>query len=171
MNYVVISPQEIQDNCKTLAKILLKNIPDIRDYTLVGINRGGLIPMGYLSYFLNNRNTEIIDVTLYEDLFEPDFSKIEASKQLVKNQAEFLRLQNKNILLIDDLVDSGESLKLTLDVLNTNSYNNHVKTAVVYQNISSEFKSDYYADVKPEGWLLFPWDQFDREEIKTEEGK
>ena len=91
-----ISSQEIKELCYKIAQeiaITQKNY----DY-IVGINRGGIIPLGYLSYFLNNRNTKILDISLYGDDEEPDTSheKIQLERKKVIEFLSDLKKEKKD---------------------------------------------------------------------------
>ena len=70
-------------------------------------------------------------------------------------------MQNVNILVVDDLVDSGSTLKLIRAFFHGTGIN--VKFAALYQNtvpnnLEIIQRADYYGEDKPDGWLDFPWD-------------
>ena len=67
-----------------------------------------------------------------------------------------------NVLLVDDLADSGKTLsefhELYKFIANKVKVPN-IKTACLYYKTKSEFKPDYYASsTEEEVWLNFPWE-------------
>ncbi len=68
------------------------------------------------------------------------------------------------ILLVDDLVDSGLSLKHTVDWLNQ-QYSDTItdmRTAVLWYKAVSVFKPDYYVDYLPDNpWIHQPFEQYE----------
>ena len=162
---VYISDTEIKENCKKLARELLSR--DIKPDLLIGLNRGGLIPLGYLSYFMDNRNTRIIDIKTYEG-FE---SKAQDSFALdVLEQLKSI-LGNKDkgtILIIDDLIDTGNTFKIISKSIELFNKNNNFRFfgGVLYMDSKKnnesnfpEFDNLFSAAEKPQGWLVFPWDE------------
>ena len=152
---ILITAEDVQNACRKMANDINTNSRRKKvdfDY-IVMINRGGIIPGGYLSYYLNNRNTEILDITLYEDNDKPR----EVDMKTIINIADQLKKFNgKTILLVDDLTDTGETIKAILEA-NKRYTNVTIYTAVMYKG-KVNFSVDFYAETKPEGWLVFPWD-------------
>jgi len=155
-----ISSQEIKELCYKIAQEIAITQKDY-DY-IVGINRGGIIPLGYLSYFLNNRNTKILDVSLYGDDEEPDTSheKIQFERKKVIEFLSDLKKEKKDprILIIDDLTDTGSTLD-NIEIVNEAYFDFKIDYAVLYHNQNGLFEPDFYGKEKPEGWLIFPWDE------------
>ena len=62
-----------------------------------------------------------------------------------------------NLLVIDDVTDTGETLDATLEYLLSQNPRS-VKTGVLHHKTSSSFIPDYYAQVV-EGWhwIVYPW--------------
>ncbi len=58
----------------------------------------------------------------------------------------------KNTLIVDDLTDSGKTLvELTKEV-------GKVRTAVLFHNKESIYLPTYYGDMKPDSWIVFPYE-------------
>lgn len=64
-------------------------------------------------------------------------------------------LEGKRILIVDDVLDSGESLKTVVNLIEKRNPEN-VKVAVMQVKTYSEFKPDYFVEEK-ENWLFYPW--------------
>jgi len=64
-----------------------------------------------------------------------------------------------NILVIDDLVDSGVTLNAVQEKL-IQEYNVQVDTAVIWQKLHSQFTPDYYHSITPSDcWIVQPFEQ------------
>jgi len=77
------------------------------------------------------------------------------------------------VLLVDDLADSGITLKKSIDWLQ-HFYGfyleEQVRTAVLYYKAASSFKPDYYIDyLKDSPWIHMPFERY--EDIKVEDLK
>ncbi len=158
MKKVKITPEQIQSAAKNLAKNLKIITEDNKNIYLVGINRGGLIPLGYLSYFLDTRNTKLIDINLYKN--EEYLREIERRDidKLVQ-QLQFINYFTENdvVIFVDDLIDTGATFKaidLALDKVNKNC--KIIKACLFGKRTGLKV---LYGESKPEGWLVFPWDE------------
>jgi len=152
---VKIKTNDIQCAAKSLVKKLKPMIQDKNIY-LVGINRGGIIPLGYLSYFLNSRNTRLVDINLYPDEQLREIRKSDIRSTI--NQLQWINyLTDKDVVIfVDDLFDTGSTFRVIDEALERI---NHKQ--VIY---SCLFGNDnalgiIYGKKKPEGWLVFPWDE------------
>ena len=118
------------------------------DY-IVGVKRGGLIPAIKLSHSF--KKPMIMMTCQLRD------NKDEEIKLL---EAEHLP-RNKNILIVDDICDSGVTFsKIVLEFMMNGFYS--VKTCALYHNISQNFFTDYNARIidrsKDDRWIIFPWE-------------
>lgn len=66
-------------------------------------------------------------------------------------------ISNQNVLLIDDVSDSGDTLDLAKKHLN--EFTPHtIRSAVLHHKTVSTFKPDYYAQkIIKWRWLIYPW--------------
>jgi hypoxanthine phosphoribosyltransferase len=60
---------------------------------------------------------------------------------------------------VDDVSDSGESLKVALEHLNACGAK-AIKTATLYYKPHSIFKPDFFI-VQTEQWIIFPWERLE----------
>ena len=83
-------------------KILIQNyLPD----TVIGITRGGIIPARILADLLETSEFATIQIKFYVDINQ---TKAEPTLK----QPLTTNVAGKKVLLVDDIADSGESLKL-----------------------------------------------------------
>jgi hypoxanthine phosphoribosyltransferase len=121
--------------------------PDI----IVSIGKGGSIPGVILAeaYNINNLNLGLKSYSKY------DRGKIHEYQSL----HDFENLRDLNILLVDDIADSGATFKYSVNMLNKN-YCDHVQTASVFYKPCSVFKPDYYGtEVDESVWIVQPWEE------------
>lgn len=150
----VVSWTEVYNSLFDLAKSIQNSsfAPDV----IVGIARGGLVPARILSDLLEIPNLDTVTTQFYvgvnQTKKEPTITK-ELAGSITK----------KNVLVVDDLVDTGESLKLVISYLKSKGAL-EVKTAMLYFKPWSVIKPDYFLQETTE-WIVFPWDH--KENIKT----
>jgi len=150
-----ISEKKISKAARKLAQKIEPMVQDKNIY-LVGINRGGLIPLGYLSYFLKTRNTKIIDINLYPDEKLRKINTNDVNQAI--NQLQWINyLTDKDVVIfVDDLIDTGSTFKVIQIALNKI---NHKQ--VIYSCLfgKKNILDIIYGEEKPKGWLVFPWDK------------
>ena len=149
----LVSWNDIEEWCKKLRdKIIDSYKPDI----IVALSRGGLVPGRILSDMLWIKDivalkTEHWGVTATRD-----------GKATLKDPGS-LNLSGKNVLIIDDITDTGQSMKLAYDFVSKQKPES-LKTAVMLHINRSSFKPDYYAseiDQKDWTWFIFPWNVYE----------
>lgn len=126
------------------------NMPDL----IIAIGRGGYVPGRLVSDFL-----------LFNDLTS---MKIEhytrAADMREDTRLKFpipVDITGKKILIIDDITDTGETLKLAVDyALSLNPAS--VRTAVLQHKICSAFTPDFYAQkILKWRWVIYPWARYE----------
>ena len=142
------------------------------DY-IVGLKRGGLVPAVMLSHYL--------DIPLHT--LDPEESNLwmaeEAFGYVPAEDQEVIKSRwdisyKKNILIIDDINDSGNTFKnivkdwqggcLPKESAWNTVWHNNVRFAVLIENQASEFDCDFVGHEinkveKPE-WCVFPWESW-----------
>jgi uncharacterized protein len=119
--------------------------PDV----IVSICRGGWIPARVLSDLLDNPNLANVRSESYTGIGR-------AADQPILTQEVSMDVKGKKVLLVDEIVDSGQSLKLIIDHINQQGAS-EVKTATLYYKPSSIIKPDYY-EKETSKWIIFPWE-------------
>ena len=120
---------------------------------IVGIGRGGLVPGAYLSH-----RTGISLLSVDHSSGVPGFSA-ELMAKLAAETRGGLR-----ILLVDDINDSGSTITaLRRTLIAQGGVIDHVRVAVLIDNIRSQAKADYRARTidraTDKRWFVFPWEQ------------
>ena len=139
----------------------IKNSGFEPDY-IVGVSRGGWAPGRILSDLLENTHTANIKIEFYVGI-EKTARKPIVTQPLTEDIAK------KNILVVDDVSDTGESLKVALDhVVGKGAAD--VKTATVYYKPHSIFKPDFFADSTSD-WIIFPWERLEATKLLIQEAR
>ena len=116
---------------------------------IFSINRGGCIPGIYLSHHLNLKH-KVIDIQLRDSTRPPDLKII---KEKIK---EF-----DNVLLVDDINDSGKTLKIIYDLNNPSKI---IYNATLIYNQESKVKTHFYGKMikrsEDKNWYVFPWEEW-----------
>lgn len=118
-----------------------------RNWTgILAITRGGLVPAGLLAESLNIRRIETINIQSYD-------------KEKKRGAITFLNVPDiknagENWLIIDDLVDSGETIKAVRKLFPNAVY------AVLYAKPKGLSTVDHYVrEVGQDTWIVFPWEK------------
>ncbi len=131
----------------------------------IAISRGGLLPACLLSKITDVRNIDTICIYSYDEENKQGNLQIE--------EKDFAHIKGKKVLIIDDLTESGDTLKLALKYLKKFEPA-EVKTFVVYKKVYNEgknknlddFESDYFLKEWPgDVWIDFEYDEMDFEKM------
>lgn len=119
--------------------------PDV----IVGITRGGWIPARVLSDLLETPDLATVRVEFY-------LGVAETKNEPVLTQGVSAVVTGKKALIVDDVADTGKSLKLAREhVLQQGA--TEVRIATVYRKPWSVIKPDYY-ETETSCWVVFPWE-------------
>ena len=130
--------------------------PDI----IVAVSRGGFDPARILSDELNIRSLASLQIIYYAGVNERN------DRPQVKYPLN-ADIAGLNVLVVDDVADSGNSLKLVKEYVMSLDPR-EVKIATLHYKPWSSFEPDYYAE-SAEKWIIYPWEP--RESIEDIRGK
>ena len=116
---------------------------------IVAIARGGVVPARILSDLLETPNLNFIQIEFYTNI------NLTLQEPILK-QTLTTNVTDKKTLLIDDIADTGKSLKLAKTHLQQQEAI-EIKTATLYQKIQSLTTPDFY-EKQTVNWVVFPWD-------------
>ncbi len=136
-----ISWNEFHSDVKNLAEKIKKAGNFNR---IIAVSRGGLIPAGILSYELNIRHCDNINIQTYDDTQQRSAEDI-----VVDNQ---LKEADNKTLIIDDLSDSGQTFRILKKIFP------QACRVSVYAKPNGKKDADIFARALPNQWIVFPWD-------------
>ncbi|MCE4608806.1 MAG: phosphoribosyltransferase [Desulfurococcales archaeon] len=146
----IVSWDEIVEWTKGLSRKIKDSgwTPDV----VVAVARGGYVPARLLCDFL-----DITDLLSVQSQHWTEAAKA-AEKAILKYPYK-VDMEGKKVLVVDDIVDTGETLLLARDYIQKEWKPAEVKVAAL-QWISpvAKFEPDYYhIEVKDWTWFQYPW--------------
>lgn len=141
-----ISWSEIVD---ILAKLSLEISRRYKPDLIVAIAKGGLVPARILLDYLGVDEVGFIEVKFYKSV------GVVMEKPFIKAMA-IPPISDKNVLVVDDVVDSGRTMQLVINILSTHNPKS-IKTASLFTKPWSTFTPDFYHSMIDE-WIVFPWE-------------
>ena len=140
MKQVFLSYHDIHTDCIELAKKIKKKY---KPEKLILISRGGLIPGSIIANYLGIQDVDVIALKTYAD------------RKRSKEIKVYKRIKSeKKLVVIDDLVDSGETAKIVKEMMPNSKF------VVLYAKTSGKKQADLNLyDFKDSDWLVFPWEQ------------
>lgn len=136
------------DEFKKDADLLARKVKGNNFQALLIITKGGLHLGAYLSQALNINYVDTICIKSYKDL--------ERKPLEIIKQPNFEDLPHK-LLIIDDIADSGETLKYVQDLYKA-------PTATLFRKHGVKHEPTFCIhEVEDDLWVQFPWE---REEVK-----
>ena len=148
--------QGFGDACRQIAQQIADSgwIPDL----IVAIARGGMLPAGAISYALGVKANGAINVEFYTGV-----GKTMTEPEILEPYMDISSLEGKRVLIVDDVADSGKTLKLIMDLISEkglsmggDSAKLNARSATIYLKPTSIIKPDYVFK-QTDKWINFPW--------------
>jgi uncharacterized protein len=147
IDYEVPTWSQIYD--MLLSQVQKISAQNFRADIIVGLSRGGLVPARILTDLLETPELATIQISFYQDIAQP------ALEPILK-KALNLPIEGKKVLLVDDITDTGESIRLAQTYLHQQDPL-EIKTATLYLKPQSITTPDFY-EKRTSAWVVFPWD-------------
>lgn len=148
--------QGFGDACRQIAEQIADSgwMPDL----IVAIARGGMLPAGAISYALGVKANGAINVEFYTGV-----GKTMLEPEILEPYMDISSLEGKRVLIVDDVADSGKTLKLIMDLIakeglsmGSDSAKVDARSATIYLKPTSVIKPDYVFK-QTDKWINFPW--------------
>jgi uncharacterized protein len=152
-------PETIKVNYKQVENFCLEIFKDIsktkfQPDCVIGVSVGGVFPALHFARLFNTKNLLTIAVKSYDGKKRKEIQVI----NLPKKES----LLGKKVLLIDDISDSGSTLKFIVNLLKKDYKVKDIKTITIFVNEGHcKYYPDFYSK-KVNKWLDFPWDRFEK---------
>ena len=117
---------------------------------IIGVSRGGWPPARVMSDLLENPRVANVAAEFYIGVAETK------GKPAITQPVSVL-VEGKRVLVVDDVADTGESLRLVRSHLEEQGAT-EVKTATIYYKPWSVIIPDYY-EKETRSWIIFPWER------------
>jgi xanthine phosphoribosyltransferase len=116
---------------------------------IVAVTRGGLVPAAIVARELGIRLIETVCVASYEHMTRGEMRVVKT----VAGDIVALADRGKGVLIVDDLVDTGQTAKLVRDILPLAHF------ATVYAKpMGRPLVDTFITEVSQDTWIFFPWD-------------
>ena len=119
---------------------------------IVGVSRGGWPPARVMSDLLKNPNLANMRVEFYKDI------GVRNKKPRI-TQPVTMEVSRKRVLVVDDVSDTGHSLRAVADHLRRKPVK-ELRVCTIYMKPQSIFRPDYYATTTKK-WIIFPWERLE----------
>lgn len=148
--------QGFGDACRQIAQQIADSgwMPDL----IVAIARGGMLPAGAISYALGVKANGAINVEFYTGV-----GKTMAEPEILEPYMDISSLEGQRVLIVDDVADSGKTLKLIMDLIakeglsmGSDTAKVDARSATIYLKPTSIIKPDYVFK-QTDKWINFPW--------------
>jgi len=117
---------------------------------VLGIARGGFPPARLICDFLNIKSLTAVQIRHYTGGGE-EREEVEITDPV------YVDLKGKNVLIVDDVNDSGKTLKAAVDHVKTQEASG-IKTAVLHEKDNTSLKADFAGEYLSEWkWLIYQW--------------
>lgn len=118
---------------------------------VVCITRGGLVPAAIVARELGSRVIETVCIASYHDYTTQ--GELQVLKGIAADVMAKGEKGGKGILVVDDLVDTGKTVKIVRDMLPDAHY------ATVYAKpLGRPLVDTFITEVSQDTWIYFPWD-------------
>jgi len=139
------SYEEFRDDVRKLNQDVKEFEPEV----IVGIARGGLTLAHSMAEGLNIREVQTLRTELYDDTCKRDSLSV----------FDTCSLQNVHrVLVVDDIADSGETLKAIMEHLEQKYTNMEFKSATLFYKKTSVYKPHYWIN-EANDWIDFFWER------------
>lgn len=148
--------QGFGDACRQIAEQIADSgwMPDL----IVAIARGGMLPAGAISYALGVKANGAINVEFYTGV-----GKTMLEPEILEPYMDISSLEGKRVLIVDDVADSGKTLKLIMNLIakeglsmGSGTAKVDARSATIYLKPTSVIKPDYVFK-QTDKWINFPW--------------
>ena len=148
LEFEVPTWNRVYDMLLSLAEKIRRN--EFKPDVIVGVSRGGWQPARVLSDLLGNPNVANVRAEFYMGVAE-------TKREPALTQPVSVPVEGKTVLIVDEVADTGKSLKLVKEHI-IEQKAAEVKVATVYCKPWSVVKPDYY-EKETSRWIVFPWER------------
>ncbi len=123
---------------------------------VIGLARGGLVPARLIADYLNIKDLYAVKTEHWGLTATPD-GKARLAQGLQ------VSIEDKKVLVVDDITDTGQSLKLAVDHIREHKPS-EIKSATLLHITHSKYVPDYFSEEVPEDkwtWFIFPWNVYE----------
>ena len=137
------------ENFKNDTNLLIRKVKDFKPDVIIGIARGGLSLAHVMAEGLDIRDVQ----TLRTELYDRDLKRDEIT---IHNRCLFSN--TSRVLVVDDIADSGDTLKAVMNELISKNLDIEFKSATLFYKKTSVYEPHYWVNEAKE-WIEFFWER------------
>ncbi|NCN65482.1 MAG: phosphoribosyltransferase [Candidatus Altiarchaeum hamiconexum] len=158
MKFRKVSWDEIEEGCIILYEKTERNF---KFDCILAICRGGWIPVRIISDLSAVKDVGNLRIESY-DVYDKNEAKI--------TQDVSVDVKDKNVLLVDDIADTGDSLILAKKYL-LKKFPKNLMTATLHCKVTSKIRPDFFVkETDADTWIIYPWEKRETERKLKNEG-
>ena len=117
---------------------------------IVCVTRGGLVPAAIVARELGIRVIETVCIASYDHVRQGELKLL---KSVAETVVALGQGRGKGLLVVDDLVDTGQTARLVRDILPDAHF-----AAVYAKPMGRPLVDTFITEVSQDTWIYFPWD-------------
>jgi len=143
IDHHIVTWAEVHRDTRKLVRRLMTQGPF---HGIVALTRGGLVPAAIVAREMSIHVVDTLCISSYDE-------QVQGSIRVLKEPQAALENGGEGWLLVDDLVDTGTTMKAARDILPKAHF------ATVYAKPKGLKLIDTYVhDIEQDVWIFFPWD-------------
>jgi len=147
----IFSWQDILNHCQTIAK-KIKDSPDL----IIAITKGGL-PIATVLANQHFDNPPILTLQLKEIKTQAK-ANYKANKVKVISPLNSYPIKGKRVLIVDDVADSGNTLKKAIQLVNLHHPQSLTTTCLHYKPRTHTLPDIFAKKIDNHIWIVYPWE-------------
>jgi len=136
------------ENFKNDTNLLVRQTKKFEPHTIVTILRGGLTLAHAMAEGLNIRDVKAIRSELYDKT---------SKREQITIFGDCSFKNNTNVLVVDDIADSGQTMQSIMKYLQNNNPHTNFKSATIFYKKTSVYEPDFWINEADE-WIDFFWE-------------
>ena len=136
------------ENFKNDTKELIQRVKDFNPHAILGIARGGLTLSHAMAEGLDIREVQTLRTEFYDKTCKRESLSI-------FGECSFIDIQR--VLVVDDIADSGETLKAIMEHLTFINDKIEFKSATLFYKETSVYEPHFWVN-KADDWIDFFWE-------------
>jgi hypoxanthine phosphoribosyltransferase len=148
------SYDQIHQIVKEMAQNISKNC---KVDLIISIATGGWIPARILRTFLPYSSDLPLPLFSIGIVNYDSKDRLLSETLIVQRLPEKLDLQDKNVLIVDEVADSGGTFLKAVEYIKSLQPKN-LYTGVLHLKEQSSFKPDFVGEFAGNNWIVYPWD-------------
>jgi len=137
------------ENFKNDTNLLIQQVKTFKPNSIVGIARGGLMLSHAIAEGLNIRDVQTLRTELYDET---------CKRENISCFGTCTFKSAKKVLIVDDIADSGETLKEIMSYLESEFKDIEFKSATLFYKRISIYEPNFWINEAKE-WIDFFWEK------------